>query len=1033
MEDILDFSKPVDVQRFDQVVQYLSTGSPQEIVRAQEVLTAFKERPDSFLRVGDLLTKSVNLTTRFFALQVLEDAILHRWNTFTAEQCQEIRNFVVNMIVGECVSFNQIRSRRALLMKMNSALVSIAKREWPVRWPTFIKDVCSSAGPDEPLVENNLNILRMVGEEIFEFSEKTLTTRWLKRKKEALQSDFQAILQLCLSILSTSDEALLKTNLECLEKYLSWVEPASVFNEELLKYLAGLIARKSAVSRCAVRCLTVACSVETDHGSVGDAQAQVMVRVFRTILDNIMNLLPTNHSSVEARIVQFSNMEGSVDAGFVGDLNLLLVAFLKHYTRNIMYDDLLLISANQLIVGMSHINDKELFKSCVDYWWWLGEKMVRSASPTPLHRKLALVLSNVRFTLIKKMARPEEVIIVVEDGEVRRVHMKDVEELQLYKLMRETLVFLTYLDPQDMQAIMTKIVMKLEDLSEWSWHNCNTLSWAVGAISVALTEEQESSLFVVIVRGLLDLCSKLQGKENRAVVASGIMFVVGQYPRFLRAHQPFFRAVVKKVIEFMCDLFPGVQEMAVDTLLKVASQVPDQFVCVKNNGISLAEETAKRWTEITSLLKPQHMHTCFVAAGWMVKGEKPERQPSLLGMFLQDANDSFRIIVERAASKGPAFGEDFSGMGELIHILRVFSSIASSCGTSFVNEMGIIIYDLQGLYRTFFSAQTALVADHGTDAMERQEARYLRLAKREILRIFECFVDNTEECDFVATNCMPSILTTVLEDYRDSLPIVKEAGALALVTACVNKLGTRLAGDCAAILDHTFDTTISMICANAEDFPEFRVNLFKLLHALNTRCFSNFLSYASTKGDVINGMLWVIKHTDFAIMETGLKTLDAFLENVSRSELLQPFYDAFMQQIFVEVLVSAMDSLHAAGFELHCSILIKLFTVSSMFPVDLPKLGRNDIESFLCENLSTIATLTPVLIKQFIAGAYEKYGDPVEFRRSFADFLIEMQVWGAEEENRLQQEEEQRRREEDIPGFAALSVKGPPPTPSFYP
>lgn len=45
------------------------------------------------------------------------------------------------------------------------------------------------------------------------------------------------------------------------------------------------------------------------------------------------------------------------------------------------------------------------------------------------------------------MARPEEVLVVENDhGEVVREFMKDTDSLNLYKSMRETLVYLTHLD-----------------------------------------------------------------------------------------------------------------------------------------------------------------------------------------------------------------------------------------------------------------------------------------------------------------------------------------------------------------------------------------------------------------------------------------------------------------------------------------------------------------------------------------------------------------------------------------------------------
>ena len=75
------------------------------------------------------------------------------------------------------------------------------------------------------------------------------------------------------------------------------------------------------------------------------------------------------------------------------------------------------------------------------------------------------------------------------------------------------------------------------------------------------------------LQDLLNLCEMKRGKDNKAVVASNIMYVVGQYPRFLKAHWKFLRTVVNKLFEFMHELHPGVQDMACDTFLKIAQKV----------------------------------------------------------------------------------------------------------------------------------------------------------------------------------------------------------------------------------------------------------------------------------------------------------------------------------------------------------------------------------------------------------------------------------------------------------------------------
>lgn len=77
------------------------------------------------------------------------------------------------------------------------------------------------------------------------------------------------------------------------------------------------------------------------------------------------------------------------------------------------------------------------------------------------------------------------------------------------------------------------------------------LCWAIGSISGAMYEEDEKRFLVTVIKDLLGLCEQKKGKDNKAIIASNIMYVVGQYPRFLRAHWKFLKTVVNKLFEFM--------------------------------------------------------------------------------------------------------------------------------------------------------------------------------------------------------------------------------------------------------------------------------------------------------------------------------------------------------------------------------------------------------------------------------------------------------------------------------------------------
>merc|ERR1719265_1494711 len=112
----------------------------------------------------------------------------------------------------------------------------------------------------------------------------------------------------------------------------------------------------------------------------------------------------------------------------------------------------------------------------------------------------------------------------------------------------------------------------------WSPTMLNRLCWAIGSISGSMQEADEKRFLVSVIKDLLSLCEMKRGKENKAVVASNIMYVVGQYPRFLRAHWKFLKTVVNKNFEFMHELHPGVQDMACDTFLKICRKCKRKFV-----------------------------------------------------------------------------------------------------------------------------------------------------------------------------------------------------------------------------------------------------------------------------------------------------------------------------------------------------------------------------------------------------------------------------------------------------------------------
>lgn len=84
-----------------------------------------------------------------------------------------------------------------LITKLNGTLISIVKQEWTTSWQNFVSDICTAASQSQAKCENTLNILKLLSEEVFDFSEKSITREETQKLKETLQTEFQSIFVLC--------------------------------------------------------------------------------------------------------------------------------------------------------------------------------------------------------------------------------------------------------------------------------------------------------------------------------------------------------------------------------------------------------------------------------------------------------------------------------------------------------------------------------------------------------------------------------------------------------------------------------------------------------------------------------------------------------------------------------------------------------------------------------------------------------------------------------------------------------------------
>lgn len=647
---LLDFSQKLDITLLDTVVgsMYDGNGDAQRV--AQEVLTTLKEHPDAWTRVDTILEFSVNQQTKYYALQILEQVIKTRWKVLPRNQCEGIKKYIVSLIIKTSSDSETLEANKTYLNKLNMILVQVLKREWPKNWESFIPDIVGASKTNESLCQNNMIILKLLSEELFDFSSGQITQTKAKHLKDTMCSEFSAIFHLCQFVLENSQNPpLVNATLETLLRFLNWIPLGYIFETKLINTLIFKFLTVPMFRNVTLKCLTEIAGVTVNNYD------DMFGNLFTQTMQQLELMLPLQ-TDIKTAYACGQDQEQN----FIQNLALFLCTFLKEHgslaeTQNNVD---VLRNALRYLVLISEVEEVEIFKICLEYWNSLAAELYREvpfASPTPIFfgTRRALyqdVLNKVRYIMISRMAKPEEVLVVETDnGEVVREFMKDTDSINLYKNMRETLVYLTHLDYTDTERIMTVKLQNQVNGSEWSWKNLNTLCWAIGSISGAMHEEDEKRFLVTVIKDLLGLCEQKRGKDNKAIIASNIMYVVGQYPRFLRAHWKFLKTVVNKLFEFMHETHDGVQDMACDTFIKIALKCRRHFVTTQiGESCPFIEDILGSVSTIICDLQQQQVHTFYEAVGYMISAQvDTATQENLIEKYMSLPNQ-VRYLVQRS-------------------------------------------------------------------------------------------------------------------------------------------------------------------------------------------------------------------------------------------------------------------------------------------------------------------------------------------------------------------------------------------------
>ncbi|KAJ8771344.1 hypothetical protein K2173_026521 [Erythroxylum novogranatense] len=1062
-EKLRDLSQPIDVPLLDATVAaFYGTGSKDERAAADRMLQDLQSNPDMWLQVVHILQNTTSLNTKFFALQVLETVIKYRWNALPVEQRDGMKNYISELIVQLSSNEASFRMERLYVNKLNVILVQILKHEWPGRWQSFIPDLVAAAKTSETICENCMAILKLLSEEVFDFSRGEMTQQKIKELKQSLNSEFQLIHELCLYVLSASQRTeLIRATLSTLHAFLSWIPLGYIFESPLLETLLKFFPMPS------YRNLTLQCLTEVAALNFGDFYNVQYVKMYSVFMVQLQVILPPATNIPEAYA-----HGSSEEQAFIQNLALFFTSFYKSHIRvleSTQENISALLLGLEYLINISYVDDTEVFKVCLDYWNSLVLELFEAHhnldNPAVAAAMMGLQIpslhgmvdgigsqvfqrrqlysgpmSKLRMLMICRMAKPEEVLIVEdENGNIVRETMKDNDVLVQYKIMRETLIYLSHLDHEDTEKQMLKKLSKQLSGEDWSWNNLNTLCWAIGSISGSMMEEQENRFLVMVIRDLLNLCEITKGKDNKAVIASNIMYVVGQYPRFLRAHWKFLKTVVNKLFEFMHETHPGVQDMACDTFLKIVQKCKRKFVIVQvGENEPFVSELLSGLPATVADLEPHQIHIFYESVGQMIQAESdPQKRDEYLQRLMDLPNQKWAEIIGQAR-QSVDFLKDQDVIRTVLNILQTNTSVSSSLGTYFLSQISLVFLDMLNVYRMYSELISSSIAEGGPYASRTSYVKLLRSVKKETLKLIETFLDKAEDQPHIGKQFVPPMMDPVLGDYARNLPDARESEVLSLFATIINKYKATMIDDVPRIFEAVFQCTLEMITKNFEDYPEHRLKFFSLLRAIATHCFPALIHLTSQQLKlVMDSIIWAFRHTERNIAETGLNLLLEMLKNFQASEFCNQFYRTYFLTIEQEIFAVLTDTFHKPGFKLHVLVLQHLFCLVESGSLTEPlwdaaavsyPYPNNGIfvREYTIKLLGTsFPNMTAVEVTQFVSGLFESRNDLSVFKNHIRDFLVQSKEFSAQDNKDLYAEEAAAQRERErqrmlsIPGLIA--------------
>ena len=1058
----------------------------------------------SFKYCEFILNNTTSNNTRVFALNILESFIKEKWNLFDENSKLNLRNFLVSLLIKFVIDNNFFGNQQNhfVINKLNIIIVLIAKNEWTTSWPNFISELCNSSKSNANLCENNMKLLILLSEEINIFWKNSLTTKKAYELREKMSKEFIEVFSLCQLIINNSNSVnknLLIQSIKLFGEYMNWFPINLSLNPDIMRQTLLNFKNLSSCRTETMRCLGNLFGIQMKNLPNNEVIKYriLLVQMYQTFIQIMDNEIVKQKNFADQYKIILNNNPEKLSGYEKMTLNF-EVCLINFFKSNISYiqsydfpegtrqaSDFLETNIPQIKNGLNYlaqfilIENEEIFKAAVEFWLWFSYKVFTLKDPEDTLDNYDQILNNnnnnmittkyskdeyiqylnesyiykncymkmidlIREIICIKMTKPLEVKINIDEGgDIVYDPTKNTIYQTIHENMRDTLVYLTFIDPYKtqnlLQAKITEQLNKAESEQKIIPALLNSISWSAGCISGAMPDIIEIQFLIVFIRVLLNLCEKIKGKGNKAICASNIMYVVGQYPKFLNNHWKFLKTVVKKLFEFMHESFEGVQDFACETFMKISLKCAKNFIIKQEQeNEEYIKDLVRNVSETTKDLKPHQQLMFYEAIGNMINLENNlQMKIYYIKQLMEEKNSQWNQIFNEAKQNINILNNS-NVVNGLRLIILINERVSLSTKTPYWSYGSTIFGNL---IKSFIYYSGCINEQFNNNKGIDINTRSYIIYNRTLIKFLTSLVKNTDDIQMIQNDMLRSF-GDLIEAYNKNHVNNKDPNMLLLFSAILEKIKNNNPDVVATIWKYLCIPTIELIKNDFQSFPEHRMNFFILLKSLISNSFESLFraQNLSFNKEVIDTITFAINHNTPSMSETGLETLIILLEkvisvvNIDLQNIVDPFFSNYFYIIFNDVFNTMTDGFHQSGFKLQVKVIQILIRIidENRISEGLFNKGENNktffLKKLLNDILQSFKNITQPQGETFCLAMFNNCKDDRKFKNIMRDFLISLKsflgnneaLWEEEKKKELEmakQLEEQKRAFLPVPQY----------------